>query len=144
MLTPLGRLFHRFQLICTRTLKRIEKMQRFCFEVQMRTGRPTTGIPTKTNDLAAVVGTSGSASTEMAITRLDACPGQMKRPSMGGCPATPTDAIMSGTHRATNTAGDVQGWMVLFDALGHHTRHRHKQRGKQTQQAIKTRIERES
>ena len=119
-------------------------MEGFCFEVQVRPGRPTARVAAKTNDLAAVIGACWSTSVEMAVTRLDPCPGQMKRPSVGGCPATPTDPVMGGTHRATHTTGDVQGWMVLFDALGHHTRHRHKQRGKQTQQAIKTRIGRES
>ena len=78
-------------------------MQGFCFEVEMRTGRPSARVAAKTNDLAAAVGTSGSASTEMAVTRLDACPSQVKRPSVGGCPATPTDPVMGSTHRATRT-----------------------------------------
>ena len=119
-------------------------MQWFRFKVKVRTSRPATCVPAETNDLATVVGACWGTSIEMAVTRLDACPSQMKRPSVGRCPATPTDPVMSGTHRATNTAGDVQGWMVLFDALGHHTRHRHKQRGKQSEQTIKTRIGRES
>jgi hypothetical protein len=119
-------------------------MQGFCFEVQMGTRRPTARVPAKTNDLATVVGASGRTSVEMAVTRLDPGPSQMKRPSMGGRPATPTNTIMSRTHRTAHAAGDVQGWVVLFDALGHHTRHRHKQRGKQTQQTIKMRIGRES
>ena len=121
-------------------LKHVQEMQGFRFEVKMRTSRPSARVATKTNDLAAVIGACWGTSIEVAVSRLDACPSQVKRPSVGGCPATPTDPVMGSTHRATNTAGDVQGWMVLFDALGHHTRHRHKQRGKQTQQAIKTGI----
>ena len=91
-------------------------MEGFCFEVQVRPGRPTARVAAKTNNLAAVIGACWSTSVEMAVTRLDPCPGQMKRPSVGGCPATPTDPVMGGTHRATHTTGDVQGWMVLFDA----------------------------
>ena len=119
-------------------------MQGFSFEVEMRTGRPPARVAAKTNDLAAVIGACWGTSVEVAVTRLDACPSQMKCPSVGGCPTAPPDPVMGGTHRTTYTTGDVQGWMILFDALGYHTRHRHKQGGKQTQQAIKTRIGRES
>ena len=118
-------------------------MQWFRFKVKVRNGRPTTRVPAKTNDLATVIGTSGSSNTQMAVAGLNPIACKMERPSVGGCPATPTNTIMCRAHRTTNTAGDIQRWVVWFDALGHHTRHRYKQRGKQTQQTIKMRIGRE-
>ena len=107
-------LLHRFQLLCAGALKHVQEMEGFCFEVEMRTGRPPARVAAKTNDLAAFIGACWGTSVEMAVSRLDACPSQMKRPSVGGCPATPTDPVMGGTHRATHTTGDIQGWMVLF------------------------------
>ena len=46
-------------------------MQWFRFKVKVRNGRPTTRVPAKTNDLATVIGTSGSTNTQMAVAGLD-------------------------------------------------------------------------
>ena len=42
---PLRSLLHPFQLLCTGTLKQIQEMHGFRFEVQVRTGRPAAGVP---------------------------------------------------------------------------------------------------
>ncbi len=119
-------------------------MQWFRFKVKVRSGRPATRVPAKTNDLATVIGTSWSSNTQMAVAGLDAVTSQMKRPAQGGAPTTPPNTIVGSTNRTTDTARDIQRWVVLFDALGHHTRHRYKQRCEQTQQRIRMRIGRES
>ena len=76
-------------------------MQGFRFEVKMRTGRPSARIAAKTNDLAAVIGACWGTSVQVAVSRLDACPSQVKRPSVGGCPATPTDPVMGSKASAS-------------------------------------------
>ena len=141
---PLRRLLHRFQLICTGSFEPIQEMQGFRFEMQVRTSRPAACVPTETNDLAAAVGASRSTNAQMAVSGLDASPSEMKRPAQGGTPTTPADPIVGSTYRTSDAAGDVQAWMILFDAMGHHTRHRQKQRREQTEQRIRMRIGRES
>ena len=47
-------------------------MQWFRFKVKVRTSRPATRVPTKANDLASVVGASGSTNAQMAVASFDA------------------------------------------------------------------------
>ena len=101
---PLRRLLHRFQLICTGSFEPIQEMQGVRFEMQVRASRPAACVPTKTNDLAAGIGACWGTSVEVAVSRLDACPSQVKRPSVVGLQSTPTDPVMGSTHRATNKA----------------------------------------
>ena len=109
-------------------------MQGLRFEVEVRAGGPAACVPAETNDLTAAIGTSGSTGTQMAVTGLDAGPSQMKCSAKGGAPTTPPDTVVGSTNRSTHTTGDVQGWVVLLNAMGHHPRHRHKQRCEQAQQ----------
>ena len=70
------RLLHRFQLLCTGTLKQIQEMQGFRFEVQVKTGRAAARVPAETNDLAAATGASRSTNAQMAVAGLDASPSE--------------------------------------------------------------------
>ena len=137
-------MLHRFQLLSAGAFKRIQEMQWFRFKVKVRTSRPATRIPAKTNDLPPVVGASGSTNAQMAVASLDASTSQMKCPAQGGAPTTPPDTIVGSSNRTTHAAGDIQRWVVLLDTMGHHTRHRHKQRCEQTQQQIRVTIGRKA
>ena len=66
----------RFRLLCTGTLKQIQEMHGFRFEVQVRTGRPAAGVPAETNDRAAATGASRSTNAQIAVAGLDASPSE--------------------------------------------------------------------
>ena len=110
-LTPLRRLLHRFQLLCAGAFKHVQEMQGFRFEVKMRTGRPSARIAAKTNDLAAVIGTCRGTSVEVAVSRLDACPSQVKRPPVGAVQRLrPTPSWAARTGRPTRHEMSKAGW----------------------------------
>ena len=95
--------------------------------MQVGTCRPTPGVATETDDLAAPVRAGRCSSTEMAVAAGDAGPVQVKGPTMGSTPTTLANTVMGGPHRPAHQAGDIESWMIRFHPLGHNTRHRHQQ-----------------
>ena len=115
-------------------LKTVNQPQWFHFKVQMRPCRPPASTATETDDLAAAISTSRCADTEVAVTADHSGSIEMERPSVSAAPATATDTIVGGSHGTSDPASDIKCWMVILDALGHHTRHREEKRGDQSQQ----------
>ena len=110
-------------------LKTVNQPQWFHFKVQMRPCRPPASTATETDDLAAAISTSRCTDTEVAVAADHSGSIEMERPSVGTAPATTTNTIMGGSHGASDPASDIKGWMIILNALGHHTRHRKQKRG---------------